>query len=134
MEQTKNLLTIDLSVIAEELSDPHEWAFHVQELGFTLYGDTKEEGEDLIAGAINALFNSCGDDHQLFLRYLHSHGVLHRVEQENLPPERESPVEEEPRTDPFLEKAMPLVYSECTELNREIGIFRLREAPVGAPA
>ena len=67
------------------------------------------------------------DDHQLFLWYLHNHGVLYRVEQENLPLEKESPAEKETLADFFFEKAMPLAYSECTELNRRMGIFRLRE-------
>jgi hypothetical protein len=125
MEEMNQLLTIDLSVISEEYHD--EWAFRIKELGFTLYADTKEEGPDLVGGAISTLLNSFGEDHQALFGYLEKHGVLYHVRQDSgILPRIETRTE---RTLNMGEMALP--ESEFPAANQEVSIIRHAEALVG---
>lgn len=134
MEYDKTLLTMDLSIKIEELSDPQEWSFRIRELGFTLYADTKEEGPEMIGRAIGTLLNSFGDNSPALFRYLDNHGVLYRVEQQSVLQEQQEIIEKESWAKIFFEEASPLAFGGLPEPTWGEGIFRLKEAQVGVAA
>lgn len=52
----KMTLTLAVHVTAEEHED--RWAFYVHEFGFTVYGNSEEEGHERVAEAVTALLKS----------------------------------------------------------------------------
>ena len=70
-------LKMDIFFDPEELDG--EWAFHVRDLGITLYGDSKEEGQRIVRRAVNVLFDSFGEDSDALLRYLGRRGAEYQI-------------------------------------------------------
>lgn len=75
MSATEQTLELTVTGTDEERGD--RWAFTCNELGFTVYGHTREDAQKALADALTAFVNSFGDN-SLLRTYLDSKGVKHR--------------------------------------------------------